>query len=249
MRASDFAVTGGIAFTVGVVGYVTTAFAVGQLSMSAGDWIQSVALITVVIGWLVSHRMTLTAQRAHFRDQLIADARGAVVSMLHQEHMALNYAVTALGVYAFNRNASEPQRREMPARLGPDVDSRLRDTGKCAKTLREFEPMFPETAIVREELVAVENALRRDIRRFFDERNPRLRAFEEAEDLVTRTFEMMGYFDDLRVFVQNKSLSQIMRYEVPYRSGRIKPDIKTLQFDAGGRLRLPEAVVEGARGE
>ena len=217
----------------GTLGALLTWYALSRLQMEPGDWVQTLGLVAVVVGWLVAYEMTIRAQRAQVRDQVVNEGRLAVMAALERQREAVNYAATAMAAHLVGSLTQQP--REMSDEGWRDVGNRLLTGGMSVEALRAYEQVFPRTRLLREELSNWQNSLYTDIYSFVRAETPRTR--EHAEALFGRCGQLLGYLDELRVHVQNEALSEIMGVSAA-RVPRVGYT-GTLIIDALGNLHLP----------
>ena len=223
------------AFAGGATGWLATWYAVGSLRMTPGDWMQTAGLFAVVIGWLVSHQMTLSAQRAQVRDQVLNEGRLAVSQALEQQRRAVNYAATCMAAFASNSHPQQPENLSASGWKGLGDD--LRNGGMSVEVMRAYEQVFPKTKFVREELSRWQDELYGDLYRFY--RGEMARTSETAGQLFVRCGQLLGFLDELRVHVQNEALAEIMGHRTA-RTKRVGYT-GTLTLDTDGNLHLPSA--------
>jgi hypothetical protein len=175
--------------------------------------------IFTLIGWIVTHRLSLKAERRLLLDRVVHEAAQQVVSTIREHSYWLGRVHMALIDLRWIDRLPEER---SPAKWLEAAD-RLRQHVFAASTawifvLEGFETLFPETSACRVELEHRERDMVERARAVaIDVLLPskRFPALERAEKLGNEFLTEQALFDDLRRHIQHTALTKITGYKIP----------------------------------
>ncbi len=186
-----------------------------------------VGWILTGLGWFISHRSTLTAQKDSFRQTILNEGRIEIVKAIR----AYQGWLTEI----YSKVVSPPQN-------SAGIEEYARLLGSSASTdwiarLEEYVQLFPKTDQCRSDLVerhgklTVEMSGIHDFKSVGDERKKRTDAATEM------LLDQAALMEDLRVYIQNFSLSALFGGEIEPRKVQ-DHQLPRLVFDKEGNLHL-----------
>jgi len=214
--------------------------------ISRVQWAAVVPVLLVVLGWLVTHMLTLDAQRKQFRIEVEDRARSDITSAIRDSQEWLTTVESFFVGMELTKSVSH-------AGTSMDWNVRLRDLAiaieqfrRCiawAMRIEEYQIVFPSCEIAR---VAIQDqllALHQDLLKLYallasaaiQGRDP---SSEVSFQLwVDRIMDLQGLFEDLRIYLQNQSLSKTFGRKIPERA-LAKPGLPRLALNEDGELTV-----------
>ncbi len=186
--------------------------------------------LIAVAGWVISHWLTLRAQRKNFQDQLLDRARMEIAHALHRYQDWLGLIYTTL-MWANSNAAIEAKGAaigwDLVKKQAQDLLHRHREGSEWSLSLEEYESLFPETAAVRVALLARENEILKILSKLSTDLTTatfpgaalksRLDLAEWAVKQESYVFDQQSLIADRRVHLQNASLHRITGAKVRLR--------------------------------
>jgi hypothetical protein len=192
---------------------------------------ENLPLIVVVVGWVVTHFLSLRSQTTNLRLQVLDRARNDITKELRS---AESWCSQLIGILtAQSMLAETPElavRRDWKPAI-PKVVSLLEGAPyEWISRLEDYEILFPETAAVRERLVGRQREIHGELSRFssafmslaYGERpdTPMAALFENAAKWIADVYDQQALLGDLGVHLQNAALSKIVGRTIPARIPR-----------------------------
>lgn len=197
-----------------------------------------IALFLTFVGWFVNSWLTTRTQKQALINSLTNDARITLTDAIRDfqdwcaEIQSLTWSMPLDGITSIRQTNEQHERTNRELReLIVDMRSFL-----WLRRLEEYEPLFPDTASVRVELLNRVEAANDTAWELEDQHasgsslpeNVIERFREQIMDLLALTW-------DLLVFVQNNSIGRITGNEIPSRQP-LDPNSIRLIADQSGRL-------------
>jgi hypothetical protein len=217
---------------------------------SIGQMAVIIAVIIAVLGWIITHALTIRAQNKNFINQVINHARLEITKAIRQYQDWLGKVQTRIQAINYDLILQDQavsvdwlhKRAELTEILFSD-----RRAVEWIFRLEENEILFPETADCRKDLVDRQHQISEYLHSLmeqlpsglgrppdFDRRKESIKKALQNDDAL---FDQMALMEDLRVYLQNLCLSSFTGNRIPER----KPDDPTLPRlvqDAGGKLQI-----------
>ena len=184
--------------------------------------IAAFAAVVSMVGWLVTYRLTQRTQNLAIVNTLENEARIAITRSIRELHDCCSELGASLGAatvdHIIDVAGDGRARRKRCAEIRELTLSQR--TLNWARTLEEYECLFPETAKVRVQLLQMSGEVFLSVRRFVDDYEQGVKAADAPEnrrcsesilDLVALTFDLMNY-------VQNKSIGEITGHKIAQRT-------------------------------
>jgi hypothetical protein len=211
--------------------------------------------LVAVVGWGVSHWLTLRAQRENFRNQLLDRARMEIARSLHTHQDWLGRIWTTLMLVHTNavlESQGVPTNWEHARELVRDLLGNHRAGSEWSTAMEEYESLFPETSRVRVALLQRGRTVLDILSKL-------------SSDLMSATFpgaalparqavgfwakEQQGFLldqqsllVDLSVHLQNASVGRITGAKVPLRKPT-DPSVPMIVVGADGFLSIAPAAI------
>ena len=206
-----------------------------------------------VAGWLVSHALALRAQRQNLQNQVLDRARVEITKGI-RDYQNLLSEVSA-GIRALNFGMSmvkagvafdfQARAEEMAA-----LHQRKRDMRAWSISLENYQILFPETVRARFRLdrrglkvmmalgPIANDLLRLSLGKPTPEEFQRI--ITDAEKVLPDIEDLAALLEDLRIHLQNVTLSKIMDRRVPARLP-LDPKVPRIAFASDGQLEVVDA--------
>jgi hypothetical protein len=205
-----------------------------------------VGWMLTLVGWIVSHVLTIRAQRQQFLNTVLDAGRKDVVRAIRRQQAWLSDVGSGLMGLEF------VQLREEHGGGGPllwlETSEKLRrklfsEHGDLSQALEEYENLFPQTVVCRVELgqrlIQFLQATNQIVSELFDQ-NLRQEAIGRARELsLSDRLDLAALLEDLRVFIQNDTLGKITGLKVAHRRVREERAPRLLP-DPDGVLRVQQ---------
>lgn len=204
------------------------------------------AAIPVLLGWVITHRLTLRAQEKAFLNQVMNQARVEIVPALRGYQ---SWLIDLGGMVAYLERGITPEKLAELRDLLHSNDANL----NWILTLEEYEALFPKTRDCRHELLAVQRTISSQ---FFQlttlhEHAPpeRTKILEQVRAHDAVRLDQIALIEDLRIYVQNTCLSRISGHAVPPRQAT-DANVPRLVADGQGMLHIsPPRLLPTAPGD
>ena len=210
------------------------------------------AALIAVVGWSVTHFFTLRAQRKNFEHQVFDRARMEIVRALRTyEEWLGRLAVLLLTLeseFIAERMGLLPPSNWQAARERiTELTSNVRATTDWSIALEEYEILFPEVRDVRGQLLLRQNDIFKfatDVRAALTEMTlfpgplpAREARVTKLKETLPSVWEQQSLLDDIRIHLQNASLSKIVHRRVPFRTPT-DPDVLRIVPGHDGKLLI-----------
>jgi hypothetical protein len=203
-----------------------------------------IGAVMTLIGWVVTHRLSLNAQRQQFLDRILYEAAQQLDRAIREHSQWLGRASMDL----FGFKWIEPLHNETSPEKWRAAAEKIRHHIfgghlEWIHTLEAYEILFPETTECRVELARLEQSLvqrAQHIAIAFLHDDQRLAAFQAAELLSEQFGHQQALFEDLRRHIQNKALGTITGYKIPDRVP-LDPALPILTLGPDSKLHVTEA--------
>lgn len=198
------------------------------------------ALAMTALGWFVTYKLNARSQRKALINSLTNEARQDMVDAIREFHdwcVDVNSCVAGMPVDDITSLGRGREHHELRRRtlIEHSLDGR---TLKWAKRLEEYEPLFPYTARVREELLQKVTAVCEDLRGIADKHGGGSVPSEAERQTCTGTvMDLLALTWDLLVFIQNDSLGRLTGHRISARVPQ-DPDAIRLSVDGCGGLAI-----------
>jgi hypothetical protein len=213
-------------------------------------WEPIAAVLVAVVGWHVTHRSQLKAQKEQLRHQVLNEARVQITDSLRSYQTWLSKLSSDLLATSALFDAEQFGDIDWSERYRRWTDHlNQRPTGKYwLAALEEYDILFPELRVARAELAnrhkELDGRVRSiidDVRRFLSPGDIRSLAAAGAKLQPTAEFvlDQAALMEDLRIHLQNRALGEISGKVVPLRVPR-DPDLPCMISDDKGLLRVRE---------
>jgi hypothetical protein len=232
-----------IGYTILVVGGVLFGWGLA-VSATVGPGVV-VGFIVTLIGWIVSYRLSIDAQRRLFVDRVQHEAAQDLARVIREHSDWLGRAHMALFELKWIHRLAE----NSPPEHWFAAAERLRHRDvwhghiDWIFTLEGYETLFPETTECRAELGQRERRLLDEFRAIaiaFLQKETRSSALKSAELLANEFGDQLALFEDLRRHVQNKDLAQLTGHEIQKRVPT-DPTLPVLSMGADKKLHIMPA--------
>jgi hypothetical protein len=207
-------------------------------------------VVTSAIGWVISYNLTLRAQRANTRDQLVNAAWLDATSALTEAQRWLARANRTLSMFPILSNY-EKQGRDIDANWQSAVQDLQALTDTIVPTcfgwqgeLENSATLFPEMTdcrvqlghrqrLITSRLADIREALRRSLAAAASDR---AKIVESAANLQQAMYDQAALYEDLKIHLQNYSLAKITGTQVPLR--KMEDHLPRIVANATGALAL-----------
>lgn len=239
-------------------------------ALTLKDFLPSIVAVVIgVIGWVTTHVLALRAQRKSFQNQVLDRARLDVTSKIRDYQNWLSELSSWIRALSFHKPAIAAGihvnlKATTEEFLG--LQSRKADIRGWSIALEDYQIVFPETATARRRLdarhlriaFALEPTFSRLLRLSLT--HPAVGDYDQvtngAEEVLPHIDDQIALLEDLRIHLQNVTLSRIMDEAVPPRHPK-DPSVPRLALRAGtleivdaagtlldkDELRLPDGTV------
>lgn len=216
--------------------------------------LQTVLPVAIVVtGWIITHQLSLRAQRRSFQSQVCDRARLDVTSKLRSYQSWLGHLSSWIRALEFSKTAIlagiMPNFREKADEF-LTLQQQSEATRAWSVALEDYQILFPETALARFRLdrrhiriLKATGPIYSDLLRLsigvpatadID------RTFDAAKKVLSLVGDQVSLLEDLRVHLQNVTLSQTMDRMVPVRNPPDKT-VPRLAKNAKGSLEVVDA--------
>ena len=207
------------------------------------------AALIAVVGWSVTHFFTLRAQRKNFENQVLDRARMEIVRALRAYETWLGQLAVLLltldSQFISERIGLAPANWQSARERITSLTSDVRVTTDWSVVLEEYEILFPEVRDVRAQLLfrggdifkfatEVSGALT-EMSLFPGPLAAREARVSKLKERLPSIWEQQSLLDDIRIHLQNVSLSKVVRRRVPFRAPT-DPDVLRIVPGKEGKL-------------
>jgi hypothetical protein len=220
-----------------------------------------IAVIIAVLGWIITHALTIRAQNKNFINQVINHARIQITEAIRDYQDWLNKVHVKISAASFDVVLEEQgvsvdwwkKIAEFREELLTD-----RSSSRWILRLEEYEIIFPETAECRRDLLDRQRQIRKYLGLFLKELlsgsidpaalQKRKKATEKAEEDSEIVLDQLALMEDLRIYLQNRCLSSFTGNKVPERNPE-DLSLPRLVKDENGNLLIAVTPkkIEGSR--
>ncbi len=208
------------------------------------------ALVVSVAGWTVAHFLTVRAHNKSFLNEVINNARLEITKAIRDYQNWLNKISTEISRLHFRIIEEEDNRPVDWTNVSSEFGQLLYEGNHSLRwvfCLEEYEILFPKTAGLRRELLDKHSKMREDLSSLSVELiriSLLLTPLEKRKEIVEKArkesaviFNQLGLMEDLRIYLQNFSLSHITGNELPEREPKDSSVPRIVQ-DEDGTLRI-----------
>lgn len=206
-----------------------------------------------VAGWVTTHILTLRAQRKGFQNQVLDRARTDITAKLRAYQSWLSQLSTWMRTLDFSKAALlagiTPNFREKADEL-LSLQERSKETREWSLALEDYQILFPETALARFRLDRRHLRILDAIRPVYSQLLSLSLAVPTATEVDTvfgvaksglsLVEDQSALLDDLRVHLQNQTLSRIMERKLSHRKPH-DPTVPRLVPNERGSLEVVDA--------
>lgn len=218
------------------------------------QWVVVLTVAIAVVGWVVTHRLTLKAQDRHLKNQILNEARNDLIEAIRTSQQWLGQLKSGLTELESGSNQEQQGILRQPwaeryERLANLLHSH-RDTSAWHYAIEANEILFPQFSRVTKNLTVRERRLTAELGSLLAkvlstlygtgsaaiESRKRI-AEEDIGPLEDAAWDLESLLEDLRVHVQNFSLSEITGNKVPIRVPQ-DPSAPLMELDSKEKLRI-----------
>jgi len=189
-----------------------------------------VAVIIAVVGWILTHWLTIKAQNKNFINRVVNDARLEIRKAIRDYQNWLSKVGTTILTLdipvILQEEGISANWRQRIDELGK-LFYRDSSTFKWALRLEEYEILFPKTAECRKDLLGWHTRIRTYLDSFLRELESgfpnavalpqRKKAIEKAKNGLGIVFDQEALMEDLRIYLENLCLSSFTGSKIPER--------------------------------
>lgn len=215
-------------------------------------WELVIAVLISVVGWVVTHRKQLAAQKEQLRHQILNQARVEITDSIREYQQWLTWiAANLLSASKFSQDG--PDVTTAWKRRYSELAQHFSEGSTCRNwltTLEEYDVLFPEVRGVRKDLAERQKELERRIRsllgdlRMFVRPPGSIERLSEVEENLKPVSEFVldqaALMEDLRIHLQNRALGEIAGQEAPGRDPQ-DPGVPKLIY-RGGKLEISQGI-------
>jgi len=218
-------------------------------------WEIAIPITIAVTGWVITHISTIRAQDRQLRNEILNQARLDITEAIR----AYQSWLSKVGAVLRTTPATISMRKK--AGLDPGLANHFDEWSKLFGSdagvawllrLEDYEILFPETATVRDQLAERDRAFKRGLSNFTTRAAEVMIGKEEAEaglrrlcdELVEQQADLTALAEDLRIHLQNVTLSEITGNSIPERRP-MNPSVPVIVRDPDGNLRIAPAGDKG----
>ncbi len=216
---------------------------------SIGDLITAAALFLTIIGWIVVYIFNRKAQDRLFLNQVINDARLRITEAIREYQ---DWLIEANGVWLTFSTLSmwsiEHIREMMESGLQQEILelSLSNSYVEFVLVLEEHEILFPYTRLCREdfrvrhfEISSILDEMQNFLAIKDMEADEKINAEKELSGKKELVNDQIALLEDLRIHLQNKSLSKITKHKVRERTP-LDPTLPRLVYNKANNLLVVE---------
>jgi hypothetical protein len=188
------------------------------------------AVIVAVLGWVVTHILTIRAQNKNFLNQVVNRARLEITRAIreYQDWLGtVHIKVVGLSLDVVAQEQGFPVDWFQKISTLREIFFADKSVSNWVLCLEEYEILFPETAECRKDLLDRQREIQKYLGAFLEHlilvpknltgTEKLKKTIEQAQNDVQLVVDQLAMMEDLRIYLQNRCLSSFTGNKIPER--------------------------------